>query len=217
MTASNTPRLGLMSPTGSDAFAVGDFATSFARLDAQPGILPVPNAASRPNTWTTSQHGSIVLQTDFAILLEWNQPSSGSPGVWKRLNGQGFQAQYTNSGTVSTSTRNYGSGPVVVNGTVTLPGGRPILINVGWDAFFNDTAGRNVLSYWENGTRVWDRSFYGWKGEGNAGDISFYRNPAPNASASITVQVTVAAYNASPNNGGGTTSITNTILTVIEI
>lgn len=217
MTASKTPRLSLMSPVGSDAFVVGDFSDTFGKIDAQPGILPVPNAAARPNTWTTAQHGSVILQTDFAILLEWNQPSSAAPGSWLRLNGQGFQAQYTNSGSVSTSTRNYASGPVVVSGTFTLPGGRPLLLNVGWDAFFNDTAGKNVLSYWENGTRVWDRVFYGWRGEGNAWSVAFYRNPAPSASASVAVRLSIAAYNASPDNGGGTTTISNTILTAIEI
>lgn len=216
MTASKTGRLGLMSPTGSDAFVVGDFSDTFGKLDASPGVPPIPNAAARPSTYTSAQHGSQVFQTDLGIDLWWNQPTSGVAGQWVRKTGQGFLAQYVNSGTVSTSTRTYASGPNVVSGSVTLGGGRPIVVMLSWDRLDNDN-GRNVVSYWENGTRVYDKFFFGYTGDVSAGTFWVYRNPAPSTGGSVSFAMTIAAYNASSPNGGGTTTMGNGIMSIFEL
>ena len=102
MTASKTPRLGLMRPVGSDPFLTDDFKESFDKLDTMPGTLPVPNAASRPTGWGPAQHGNKILQTDVGVEWFWDQPSSSTPGKWTRIASKGSLGSFQNSGSVST-------------------------------------------------------------------------------------------------------------------
>lgn len=216
MTANNTSRLRLMSPVGSDAFVTTDFSTTFGILDQNPGVLPVDNAAARPSNYTTAQHGSQIIQMDLGILWTWYQPSSGVAGVWQRVGNTGFLAEFGNSGVVSTSTTNYAAGPTVASGTFTLPGGRPMLVMISWLRFDN-YYGPCIASYWENNTRVLDIPWYGSQGGFSPGTFWLYRNPAPSASLSVTTKLTIASYNASPPNGGGTTAMGNANLAFFEV
>jgi hypothetical protein len=212
MTASKTARLGLMNPVGSDAFVTADFAQAFGILDANPGILPVANQSSRPTSYTASQHGSLVYQTDLNILWSWYQPSSGVVGQWQRVGNIGYLNQFSNSGTVGTTTVNYSSGSSVITGTVTVPGGRPILVMLSWTRL-DSTKGASVLSYWENNVKISDTEFYGWTGDSTSDTFWFYRNPAPNSSLSLSVKLTIAAK----NGLGGTSTIGNSNLAIFEM
>lgn len=215
MTASKTSRLGLMNPVGSDAFVTSDFSQTFGILDQNPGVLPVANAAARPTSYGTAQHGSLVYQTDLGIMLAWNQPNSGVTGQWVRVGTAGYLGISQNSGTVSTSTTAYANGPTVLSGTVTVPGGRPYLVLISWDRLDNQY-GRSVVSYWENNVRIVDKAVYGWTGDFTDRVLWFYR-AAPSAATALTVKLTLAAYNAAPSNGGGTSTIGNAILALIEV
>jgi hypothetical protein len=216
MTASKTARLGLMSPTGSDAFVTTDFSDLTAILDANPGVKPVSNAAGRPSNYTTTQHGSLVLQVDQGILLMWNQPNSGVSGSWQRVGSKGWLATFQNSGTVSTSNKNYSTGPTITSGSVTLPGGRPMLVMWSWDRLGN-TNGANVVSYWENSSRIFSQAFYGYDDEVTSGTYWFLRNPASSAAATVNVAMTLNSYNASAPSGSGDTVISNAVMSVFEI
>lgn len=216
MTTSKTTRLGLMRPTGSDAFVTQDFSDTFDLIDASPGVPPVANAAARPSNWTTAQHGMFIHQIDIGMILSWYQPSSGVTGFWKRVHPVGFLGQFTNTGSVSTSTRTYTSGPTVVTGTVTVPGGRPIFVHGQWGQGENDYD-QFVLSYWENSVKITDMVFEAGEDYFSNGNFWIYRNPAPTSQLSLVVKLSLASYNASPPNGGGTSTIRNTSLAIIEI
>jgi hypothetical protein len=220
MTASKTPRLGLMNPVGSDAFVTADFSTTFGILDLNPGTLVVPNAASRPTNYTSAQHGSLVYQSDLNILWSWNQPTSGSAGAWRRVGNVGLLGQSAASGLVTTTTTTYTSGVQVAALTVTVPGGRPIQLAISWDILGN-TYNKAVLSYWENNVLITSRAFYGQAPTASgapvsAGDWVFARDVAPSASLSLAAKVTVSSYPASSPNGSGTTSAQGVSLTIWE-
>lgn len=216
MTASKTARLALMNPVGSDAFVTSDFSQSFSILDQNPGVFVVPNAASRPTNYAVPQHGSLVWQTDLAIMWAWNQPNSGTVGSWVRVGKKGFLGQFTNSGTVSTSTTAYANGPTVLSGTVTVPGGNSLVLMWSWDRLDNGY-GRSVISYWENNVRMVDKAFYGYTGDITTSNYWWVSNPAPVNALTLTVKLTIAAYNAAAPNGGGTSTIGNASLAVFEL
>jgi hypothetical protein len=215
MTASKTPRLGLMSPVGSDAFVTQDFATTFAALDANPGVAVVANAAARPTSYTAAQNGSLVYQADLNIVWVWSQPSSSQVGQWVRVGNTGLLAGFGNGGSVSTSTTNYANGPTVMSGSLTVPGGRPLLILLAWGQLDN-YYGRSVVSYWENNVRIQDIPHYGYQGD-LTGDVTWIQRPAVSSSLALTVKVTVAAYNAAPPNGGATSTMGNSGITIWEL
>lgn len=220
MTASKTPRLGLMNPVGSDAFVTTDFATTFGILDANPGVPIVPNAASRPTNYTSAQHGSLVYQSDLNIMWSWNQPTSGSAGAWRRVGNVGLLGQSSASGLVTTTTTTYSSGVQVAALTVTCPGGRPIQVLINWEILGN-TYNKAVVSYWENNVLIASRAFYGQAPTNSgtpvsAGEWAFARDPAPSGSLTLATKVTVASYNASPSNGGGTTSAQGMAIAIWE-
>jgi hypothetical protein len=220
MTASKTPRLGLMNPVGSDAFVTTDFATSFGILDANPGYAIVPNAASRPTNYTSAQHGSLVYQSDLNILWSWNQPTSGSSGAWRRVGNVGLLGQSGASGLVTTTTTTYSSGVQVASLTVTVPGGRPIKVLINWDILGN-TYNKAIISYWENNVLIASKAVYGQAPTNSgtpvsSGEWAFARDIAPSASLTLATKVTVAAYNAAPTNGGGTTSAQGVAIAIWE-
>ena len=216
MTASKTPRLGLMNPVGSDAFVPLDFSSSFIKLDANPGVLPVPNAAARPADYTAAQHGSLVHQLDLNILWSWNQPTSGSAGAWRRVGNTGLLGSSVPTGSTSTTTTSYNSGVQVAALSVTVPGGRPIQVNISWTELGN-TYEKSVVSYWENNVRILDRVFGFLRPPvASAGDFTFARDPAPNASLVLATKVTIASYAAAAPNGGGTTQMGGGQITIWE-
>lgn len=215
MTASKTPRLGLMSPVGSDAFVVADFSATMAILDANPGVLPVANAAARPTTYTQAQHGSMVLQLDYGILWEWYQPTSAA-GFWKRVDNVGYLNQFSSSASTSTTTTNYALGPVVASGSVTIPGGRPYRIDLSWESFGN-TYQKAVVSYWEGSTRIFDRVFYGSLPSAASGGGTWFSRPAPSSAYTFNAQMTIASYNATAPNGSGTTTMVGPSMMISEM
>lgn len=216
MTASKTPRQGLMSPVGSDAFITADFADTFAKLDAAPGIAVVSNAASRPTTYTTAQHGSMVYQQDYNILWSWNQPTSGSVGSWRRVGNIGLLGQAFNSGSVSTTTTNYTLGPTATNIDIVIPGGRPYLVTMSWDQFGN-TYDKTVMSFWEGTTKVFDKFFPGKVSPAHTANSWWTMRPAPSSQQTVSFKMTVASFNATAPNGSGTTTITGAALAVWEM
>jgi hypothetical protein len=216
MTASKTARLALMNPAGSDAFTTDDFADTFQKLDANPGILPVPNAASRPSNYTAAQHGSIVHQLDLGILWTWFQPSSGSAGYWRRLGNYGFLGLSSGSGLVTTTNTNYNTGVQVASLSVTIPGGRPITVKMAWDQI-NNSYSRAVLGYWENNVLIYSETVYAPQTPyPMQGEVTFIRDIAPNAALNLTAKMTLSSYNAAPPNGGGTTQVAGATLTIWE-
>jgi hypothetical protein len=210
MTASKTARLGLMSPVGSDAFVTTDFSQTFGVLDANPGTAVVANAASRPTSYTTAQHGSMVFQTDLGILWFWNQPSSGSVGAWARVGSKGLLADTTPSGQVSTTQTNAANGAQSATVTVTVPGGRPVLVILSWD-FLNSSQGQNVVSFWEGSTRL-DKYVWEWYNDLSSGTFTYARPVVP-TQQNITYRMTIAA---NPGDGG-TVRMTGGKITVIEV
>lgn len=206
MTASSTPRLKIMRPVGSDAFLVADFVAMADILDANPGTVIVPNAASRPSNYTSANHGQKVYQTDYNIEWSWNQPSSGSAGAWRRVGNSGLLGQSVASGLVTTTGTAYATGVQVAALTVTVPGGRPIQVAINWDILGN-TYEKAVVSWWENNVRIFDRVIWGKAPTAaSSGSVVFARDVAPSAALSLATKVTIASFNAAPANGGGTTS-----------
>jgi hypothetical protein len=215
MTASKTPRLGLMNPVGSDAFVVQDFTATMAILDANPGVPIVANAAARPTSYTQAQHGSQIYQADYGIVWVWHQPTS-SAGFWRRVGNVGLISQFSTSATTSTTTTNYALGPVVVSGDVTIPGGRPYKIDMSWDSLGN-TYQKSVVSFWEGNTRIFDRVFYGSLPAAASGGGTWFTRPAPSSAFTFTAKMTIASFNATAPNGSGTTTIIGPSLAITEV
>lgn len=151
MTASKTPNLGLMSPVLSDAFTPDDFDTTFGILDANPGILTVPNQAARPSGYSAAQHGRMVWQADQNIMWIWTQPSSLTAGSWQRQGTKGWLGGATNAAGTSTTAISWGTAPTVMSATVMVPGGRPQLIIYRWVFIYNDPAKYATLNMFANG------------------------------------------------------------------
>lgn len=219
MTASKTPNLGLMNPVGSDAFTVADFSSTFGVLDQNPGILVVPNQASRPTGWGTNQHGRHVWQADQNVEWVWNQPTSSVAGVWQRRGPKGHLGGAA-GGTVSTANPTVGAGPVALSATVLVPGGRPLNVVVGWAGCLNETSGSSFISLWENGTLIaginaFGRNFSDPLSHWISGTIDTWTNPAPTTQTSVTYQVQV-----NPNNNinpPGTTSLMSATISIYEV
>lgn len=217
MTATTTPRLGLMSPVPADPFLTQDFADTFAKLDAQPGIVPVANQASRPTNWGAGQHGSTVLQTDLGILWYWNQPTSTTAGSWQRVMGKGSCGSWQNPTPCSTQVTNPDAGiKVVETDVILIGGGRPLVIDMNWDTFANDY-GKCWGTLWCNNDRLKDFFWQGHRSpECSGGSYSCPHNPAPSFQASLKYHVTICSQRGYPPNGGGLTIMQNLMLSVRE-
>jgi hypothetical protein len=205
-TASKTPNLGLMNPVGSDDFDVTDFSTTFGIIDTVPGILTVPNQASRPTGWGAAQNGRRVWQADQNIEWVWSQPSSGVGGVWLRTFPKGWLGGVS-GGSASTGSVTLGSGPVVLSQTVLVPGGRPIMILVGQAACINETTGTTALSLWQNGSLIGYKYFLGRQASSpqtnSISGMSYWPlNPAPATQLSVNYQVQLNAWINLPSNAG---------------
>jgi hypothetical protein len=68
--ATYTARLGLKRNDGSDPFKRQDFVDNYNRLDAAPGVH-VCTSSTRPS-WTSSQAGRLIWETDTNSLFHWN-------------------------------------------------------------------------------------------------------------------------------------------------
>lgn len=154
MTASKTANLGLMNPVGSDPFLTTDFAQTMGIIDQNPGILVVPNAASRPTSWSASQHGRRVWQADLNIQWVWVQPSSLTAGSWSRVGNVGLLGSATNMTVISTSAVNTGTAPTVVSVNCMVPGGRPVMVMYNWIFIGNGSAKQATLNHFVNSSNV---------------------------------------------------------------
>jgi hypothetical protein len=219
MTASKTPNLGLMNPVGSDDFEVTDFSTTFGIIDQNPGILTVPNQASRPSGWGSAQNGRRVWQADQNIEWVWSQPSPSFAGVWQRTYPKGWLAGQ-GGGAASTGNTTFGQGPVVLSVTTLVPGGRPVAINYNFYQCINETTGTTIVSIWENGVMIGLKYHYGRLASqpltySLAGMMYYYRNPAPTTQQTVNYQLQINAENFQPANAG-VSSISDAHLDIYE-
>lgn len=207
MTANTSPRLGLMLPTNTDPFTPTDFVTTFTKLDGTPGVTPVANLAGLPAGLTASQHGSLYVQLDNQALWMWHKPTSGSTGVWKRVNSLGLLSSATMNTTINTTANTDGAAPTLLSATAIAPGGRSILALAHMAGVQNsNSAGATSTFLTLNGTSVARAATT----DGGTGASSFsaisYLLPNPAAGTSMTFAFKMRTANVS---GGGGTSTAN--------
>lgn len=203
MTASSTPRLGLMLPAGSDNFTIADFDTTFTILDGQPGIKPVANYSALPSGLTSAQHGSIYLQLDNGSLWMWKKP--GAPaGAWVKLNNVGLIQNASQSSTTTTSATDPNLAPAMVNTSFTFPGGRAVLCYFFHSAIRNSGGyGYSVVDLWINGVATtFSIMSGGATGKSITHNILYGIGPTfTTPGSTVTVKATVR----STTSGGGQT------------
>lgn len=203
MTASTTQNLGLMNPVLSDEFKVADYQTTMGILDQHPGIRTVANQGARPGGWTYRQHGRRVWQADQNIEWVWHQPNSGDPGEWKRTFTKGVLAESYSGSQISTSTTNWNSGVTIgLLNSVIIPGGHDLKIS--WSSeWIGNSAGVAMMSFWENGSRIWDIHHTGFAFNTNTtiphAQGHFVRRYPGNTQQSMDFKLTMAAH---PSWGG---------------
>lgn len=206
MTANTSPRLALMLPQNSDPFNPDDYVATFTKLDNTPGVTLVANFAALPTNLTSAQHGSPYMQLDNGSEWYWYQPSSGSPGSWKRRNSLGVlgQANQTAS-SISTTTTVAASGPTLCTLTIpNMPGGRwlGLMVNVA----IGNSHGVSVCSVWVNSALFREISFYGNAGNHFSNYVTLAYPPVA-AGSTLTVRLSIRAAVIAVQNGGfGTTS-----------
>lgn len=159
MTANTSPRLGLMLPQNTDPFDPNDFVSTFTTLDNTPGVTPISNYAALPVGLTASQHGSLYLQTDNTALWMWNKPTSGSTGSFRRINALGLLANSSQATTVVTAAVDDAHAPTIVTCTITVPGGRPLLVMT--EGTFSNTSANGGTDFFVsmNGTAILRNNF----------------------------------------------------------
>jgi hypothetical protein len=205
MTAATTPRLGLMLPNSSDTFAIADFDSTFTKLDNTPGITPVANYAALPTNLTSSQHGSVYLQSDNGSLWMWNKPSSAA-GAWKKINTVGMLGTAAQTATVSTASTSLPSGAVLVSLNYTAAGGRRVLAFFSIDQVYNNGSyGYSQVGMFLDGGSTSVETSIG-SGGASGKSISHHMlqdcgSPAPGSSHSVTVKLASVA-----SAGGGTST-----------
>ena len=228
MTASRTPNLGLMSPVRADAFQPQDFRDTFSILDNNPGVLVIPNQASRPTGYGSDQHGRVVWQADLNIMWVWTQPNAAMAGYWERLATKGHLGGGINGDTVSSSAQSVATSAEVTGRSVMCPGGRPIFMFVRWGAAWNDHSGQITLNVFANNDLIREERFNGvsWgvasgtdRDPTNANTwIEFY-NPG-STQRQVNFHVAIRAQDPSvvgPVFGGGTSHIRRCSIDVIEM
>lgn len=224
--ANYTPRLGLISPVDSDTFAAADYAATFGKLDAQPGIKIVSSYTALTTysagfTTPTNHHGEVALDTSTGAEWWWNCPSGA--GSWKRLNSLGVLKSQTQASDIS-STATTGNGALVLDtGSLTFAGGRAIEIScyMSCDSDNTNNNGLVVMNVLDGSTVI--RSAVFRAGPQYGGTVGtdqyvniFIANPAINSSHDIQLRVRAAAGQYS-NGAGGTATSRNAVLTVKEV
>jgi len=216
--ANLTPKLGLIAPVDSDTFAAADYATTFGKLDAVPGVTIVPaySGAGGLNTlsWGTNQHGRTVIQADNGAWWLWYNPSGS--GTWKRINNIGLIQKTIQNADVSSAATS-GTGILVVqSGNLSIPGGRSVQINCTLGLDNNSGANGNaaVLLY-DNGALLKTFTFKVGNNTGSLGNsqsFDWYVNPGSTPSTH-----NYAVYARSISITGGTTTAKTSVLNVIEV
>lgn len=125
-----TKHLSLIKPTPTDAFSTADIASNWESIDTAPGVH-ICTSTTRP-TWTTSQKGRMIRETDTGLLWNW----SGT--TWERQAGKGILTRSDGSAAVQTRTTDFSttsSTAVLVAGisnVVVPPGNRTLLFSIMW-------------------------------------------------------------------------------------
>ncbi len=215
MTATTTPRLGLLSPTNTDDFLPEDFVDTMNKLDGRPGILPVANYASLPSGLTSAHHGSIFAQLDNGAMWMWVRPGSAA-GAWRRINSMGRVFYQVQSASVSTTQTDEDNSATLISGSYTSRGGRNSIIVFTHQYITNSSAygGSRTTLYHDNA--VVDRS-YQWSGKANAGVSHRMLQPlgVTTPGSVHTVKVTLGSF--VTGGSGTTTADTRGELHVIEL
>lgn len=161
MTASKTANMALMLPVLSDPFSPDDFADTFTKLDAAPGVTVIANQAARPTGLGAAQHGRMYWQADQNIMWVWNQPSALVAGSWSRQGCKGWLGGAGNAAQVNTTAISVATAPTVVNVNTLVPGGRPTLIMYSWVFIGNDPAKYATINLLANSTNLYETRFNG--------------------------------------------------------
>lgn len=209
MTASTTPRLGLILPSGPDLFEISDFDQTFTKIDGTPGTTPVANFAALPSGLTSAQHGSCYLQTDNGSMWMWNKPG-GAAGTWKKINTVGMLGSANQPSAQSTAATTASSGATLVSLTVTAAGGRRVLAFFSHDSISNNGPyGASTTAMFINGSTAAAEFSNVYAGAANKGIshrlLQDLGTPAPGTSLAIVIKMASVA-----NAGGGTTNTNGT-------
>lgn len=229
MTASKTPNLALMSPVLSDPFSPDDFADTFAKLDAAPGVSVIPNEASRPTGLGAAQHGRLYWQADQNAMWVWTQPSALVAGSWQRLGTRGWLGGAYNGAQVNTTAISVATAPTIVNVNTLVSGGRPAVVLFKWTFIGNSYAKFATINLLANSSVVQETRF-----NGNGFDVAYSGSyPYPPQSAmfahvhtllgaqqNINFQVKLRCQDPAvvgSQQGGGSCFIVGTSMDVFEL
>jgi len=229
MTASKTPNLALMSPVLSDPFTPDDFADTFGKLDAAPGVTVIANQAARPTGLSAAQHGRMYWQADQNIMWVWTQPSALVAGAWQRLGVKGWLGGAYNGAQVNTTAISVAAAPTIVNANILAPGGRALMLLFKWMFIGNDPAKFATIDLLSNSAIIQEARFNG-NGFGSAYSSSFPYPPMSHQYGYVYTGIDVQTnFNfelklrcqdpavVGSQQGGGSSFITGTSIDVFEL
>lgn len=229
MTASRTPNLALMSPVVSDPFTPDDFADTFAKLDAAPGVSVVANQAALPTGLGAAQHGRMYWQGDQNIMWVWTQPSALVAGTWQRLGVKGWLGGAYNGAQVNTTAISVATAPTIVNVNCLAPGGRALMLLYKWMFIGNDPAKFATIDLLANSSIIQEGRFNG-NGWGSAYSANFPYPPQSgqygyvytgiSAQTNFNFEVKLRCQDPAvvgSQQGGGSSFIVGTSLDVFEL
>lgn len=229
MTASKTPNLQLMSPVLSDPFNPDDFADTFGKLDLTPGVQVIPNQASRPSGLGSNQHGRMYWQADQNIMWVWTQPSSIVAGAWARSGTKGWLGGAFNAAQVNTTAISVATAPTIINTSVLIPGGRPVLVLYRWTFIGNSYAKYATINLMGNSSNLSET-----RHNGNGFDVAYsgsypyppqsqmhgYLYGAPGSQTTVNFQVKLRCQDPAvvgSTQGGGSCFIIGAAMDVFEL
>jgi len=219
-----------MSPVDSDVFTASDYATTFTKLDNQPGVKIVANytaltAYSAGFSVPTNHNGEVAVQVDNGAMWYWKCPSGS--GSWIRANSiPGHLLQTTQPSDVSTATKT-GNGSAIWPSptTITCPGGRPIRIDVNVNCDNDKTGGDGVVvlnlmvdttavrtMYVRPGNSFKDQTDSSGPSFGTDQFISYFMSTNPGDTHQFNLRIRSGAG----PNVSGTATARNAVLTVRE-
>lgn len=199
-----------MSPVDSDTVEASDFAATFGKLDAQPGVKIVSSYAALTSyssgfSVPTAHHGETALDTSTKAQWWWNCPSGA--GSWQRVNTVGLLSYASNATNVSSSATSGNGSQFCSTGNFTTPGGRPIRIETYVEGNNSNSNNNGLLfiTVMDNGAVIIDVNVF-------AGPVtgSVYVRPffimSPGVNSVHNISAYVRSSSASASNGGGATS-----------
>ena len=217
--ASQSPHLGLIIPTTSDAFSTTDVANNWSLIDKYPGTY-LCTSTSRPNsgvggapTWTAANNGQRILETDTGLEWKWNGSQFTRVAAIGRLGGN------VNNGTVSVASGTPNN--VVTASNINIPSGsRWLQITSSWVLVQNDTSGKTVLGVYIDSTLLREYTITGDSSapsagaQGGSGSIITSTQVAAGLhSFSVKIRTVVLA----PPNGGGTSQASGVTIDIVEV